>query len=76
MELLSLLEALRTFGPTVAVVVFFLWRDARREDRLTDRINILEDEMRNVILPLVKDCSEVIAKNTAVMQQIEKHLEE
>jgi hypothetical protein len=35
-------------------VIFFLWRDYRREDRLAARIETLEDEQREVLLPLVE----------------------
>jgi hypothetical protein len=60
---------LQNYGPFVAAVVFFIWRDFRREDRLSTRIKELEDEQRQVILPLVKSCTEVITKNTQVMEQ-------
>ena len=60
---------LQNYGPFVAAVVFFIWRDYRREDRLTTRIRELEDEQRQVILPLVQSCTEVITKNTQVMEQ-------
>jgi hypothetical protein len=66
---------LQNYGPFVAAVVFFIWRDYRREDRLTLRINQLEDEQREVILPLVKSCTEVITKNTQVMEQNAKVME-
>lgn len=69
------LALLRQYGPFFVAVVFFLWRDWKREDRLSKRIDILEDEQRHVILPLVKDCSAVIATNSAVMERIEKYLE-
>ena len=65
----------KQFGPFFLAVVFFLWRDWRREDRLSNRLDQLEDEQREVILPLVKDCSIVIAKNTAVMERIERSLD-
>ncbi len=64
---------IRQFGPFFLAVVFFLWRDWKREDRLSNRLDQLEDEQREVILPLVKDCSIVIAKNTAVMERIERY---
>jgi cbb3-type cytochrome oxidase subunit 3 len=48
---------IRQFGPFFLAVVFFLWRDWKREDRLSNRLDQLEDEQREVILPLVKDCS-------------------
>jgi len=60
---------LQNFGPLMTAIVFFIWRDFRREDRLSTRINELEDEQREVILPLVKSCTEVITKNTEVMEQ-------
>ena len=60
---------LQNYGPFVAAVVFFIWRDYRREDKLSTRIEELEDEQRQVILPLVKSCTEVITKNTQVMEQ-------
>jgi cbb3-type cytochrome oxidase subunit 3 len=68
------IELVKQFGPFFVAVLFFLWRDYKREDRLSKRINLLEDEQRKVILPLVKDCSAVIAKNTAVMERLEQHL--
>lgn len=68
-------EMLKTFGPLLAAVIFFIWRDYRREDKLLTRVKELEDEQRKVILPLVKDCSGVIAKNTQVMETNSKVME-
>lgn len=65
----------KQFGPFFVAVVFFMWRDWKREERLTRRINTLEDEQRNVILPLVEKCSTVIAQNTAVMERLERTLD-
>ncbi len=62
-------------GPLVGVIVFFIWRDYRREDKLLTRVQELEDEQRKVVLPLVKDCSAVVAKNTLVMEQNIKVME-
>ena len=68
-------EMLKAFGPLLVAVIFFLWRDYRREDRLLTRVKELEDEQRNVILPLVRDCTEVITKSTQVMEQNTKVME-
>lgn len=75
MELLDAFQLVKLYGPFAVAVVFFIVRDWKREDRMTKRINTLEDEMRKVILPLVQDTSAVIARNTEVMQRIEKRLE-
>lgn len=85
MQLMAFLNSLadsawlvKNFGPLLAAVVFFVWRDARREDRLFTRVDELENEQRNVILPLVKETATVITRNTEVMQannEIMKNLE-
>ncbi|CAL1125571.1 unnamed protein product [Cladocopium goreaui] len=67
------LAIVKLYGPFLLAAVFFVWRDYKREDRLSKRINTLEDEQRNIIIPLVKQCSSVIAENTVVMQRLEKN---
>lgn len=68
-------DVLREFGPAIALAVFVLFRDYKREDRLTTRIEKLEDEQRNTILPLVEKTTEVITHNTAVMMRLEAALD-
>lgn len=69
--MMDLLQLIQEYGPLVGVVIFFLWRDVKREDRLSGRIEKLEDEQREVILPLVQKSTEVIARNTEVMERFE-----
>lgn len=66
-----LVAAAKHFAPFLFADAFFLWRDWKREARLTTRINQLEDEQRRVIL----DCTAVITRNTAVMERLEKALD-
>ena len=68
---MEMLELIKQFGPLAGVVLFFIWRDWKREDRLTTRVEKLEDEQRHVILPLVEKSTEVIARNTEVMERLE-----
>ena len=72
---MDLMWIIKQFGPFFIAVVFFLWRDYRREDRLATRIDTLEDEQREILLPLVEKCSTVIAQNTIVMQRLERTLD-
>ena len=72
---MDLMWLVKQFGPFFIAVIFFLWRDYRREDRLAARIETLEDEQREVLLPLVEKCSTVIAQNTLVMQRLERALD-
>lgn len=69
------LELLKNFGPLAGAVLFFIWRDWKREERLSSRIEKLEDEQREIILPLVERSTHVIAENTSVMQRLEQSLQ-
>jgi hypothetical protein len=66
---------LKEWGPIVGfafgVLAFFLWKDWRREMRLLDRVEALEKEQKEILLPLVEQCATAIAQNTAVMQRLE-----
>lgn len=66
-----MIEFLKQFGPLAGIVLFFIWRDWKREDRLTGRVEKLEDEQRNIILPLVEKSTAVIGRNTEVMDRLE-----
>lgn len=72
-------EILQQYGPfcgcLIVAIAFFMWRDMRREDRLTSRVTSLETEYREVLIPMVKNCTEVITKNTAVMERVERRLD-
>ena len=76
MSLFDIVNWLGQFGPWVSLAVitlgFFLWKDWRREVCLQDRVEKLEQQQKEVILPLVAQCVEVIAQNTLVMERIEK----
>ena len=65
---------LKQYGPLAIVVAFFFWQNWLRELRMSDRITKLEDEQRDVLLPMVERCTDVIAQNTAMMERLEKAL--
>jgi hypothetical protein len=72
----DLLLLLKQYGPLVFVVAFFLWQNWLREQRMSSRIVHLEDEQRNVLLPMVERCTDVIAQNTGMMERLEKALDQ
>jgi hypothetical protein len=47
-SLIDIVDLIQQFGPFFVAVLFFLWRDWKREDRLSKRIDHLEDEQRQV----------------------------
>jgi hypothetical protein len=60
------LQVLKDFGPIVGVILFFIWRDWKREDRLASRITELEKFQQKELSDLVRDT------NTAVTQSTEQ----
>lgn len=68
---MEFVQVLQEFGPLAGAVLFFIWRDWKREDRLSTRIEKIEDETRSIILPLVEKATTVIAQNTEVMERLE-----
>ena len=72
---IDIFSLLKQYGPLVLVVAFLLWQGWVRECRMTKRIVKLEDEQRNVLMPLVERCADVIAQNTMMMERLEKALE-
>ncbi len=65
-----------TVGPALLVLCFYLWKDWRREDRLQGRIEKLEQEQKEVMLPMIEKCAGVIARNTEVMLCLGKMLKD
>jgi hypothetical protein len=65
---------LKQYGPLILVGAFLLWQGWVRECRMSKRITKLEDEQRNVLMPLVERCADVIAQNTLMMERLEKAL--
>ena len=45
---------LKQYGPLVLVVAFLLWQGWVREGRMGKRIVKLEDEQRNVLMPILE----------------------
>jgi hypothetical protein len=58
-------------GPALGVLIFILWKDFRREDRLQTRIENLEKEQKDVILPMVEKYAELTTRSTDVMARLE-----
>jgi hypothetical protein len=59
-------------GPLFLALVFYLWKDWKRELRLQERIEALEKEQKEVVLPLVEKCASIIADNTTALARLEK----
>lgn len=67
---------LEEYGLYAALVVYFLGRDTWREHRLATANQKLQDEMRGVMIPLVKTTSEALTKSSTALEQNSEALEE
>lgn len=61
---------LKDFGPIVGIILFFIWRDWKREEGLIERVKQLEDFNTETLVKMVKDNSAVIAANTEQLRLI------
>lgn len=61
---MELLDFAKELGPLIGVVLFFIWRDWRREEGLVERVKGLEEFNNTVLTQLVKENVAVIATNT------------
>jgi len=65
MEVVALLK---DFGPLVGIILFFIWRDWRREENLLERVQKLEDFNTEVLSNMVKEQAAIIAINTEAIK--------
>jgi len=71
----TFVEIVRNFGPLVAVMVYFVWRDyvtaqiaIRREQALSVRLSTIEDWQRSELKVLATECTKVIAENSSALR--------
>jgi hypothetical protein len=62
------MDLAKDFGPLVGIVLFFIWRDWRREENLFERVQKLEDFNTEVLTSIVKEQAMIIATNTQVIK--------
>ena len=65
---MEFLPLLKDFGPLVGIILFFIWRDWRREENLVERVQKLEEFNTKILSNLVKEQAAVIATNTEVIK--------
>jgi hypothetical protein len=63
-------ELVSNFGPLIGVVLFFIWRDWKREDRLNQRVERLEDYQKNILMDLIEKSTTVLAQNTECLKWV------
>ena len=64
----------RQYGLPIALVMFFIWRDWKRENSMMIRINKLQDEIRDILKDLVTKCTTALVENTNAMHKLAESL--
>lgn len=64
------ITVLKEFGPVLGIILFFIWRDWKREDRLVNRLESLEQFQRDKLMAVIANTTEVVATNTRQFDQI------
>jgi len=73
----TLPELLHDFGPIIGVILFFIWRDWKREDKLQERVTKLETYQQQTLIKLVTDTTAALTQNSEFLKWsgriLEKH---
>jgi hypothetical protein len=72
-EMLSQLAS--NFGPLIGIVLFFIWRDWKREDALRIRVEKLEDYQRETLVNLVERSTTALAQNAECLSWVARATE-
>ena len=68
-------ELLTSFGPLAGIVLFFIWRDWKREDALSSRVAKLEDYQRDTLVNLVERSITALAQNAECLSWVARVVE-
>jgi len=66
---------LQEAGPALSIVIFFIWRDWRRETRLSTRVEKLEDYQRETLTQLVEKGTTAMVQSSEVLKWVGNILE-
>lgn len=68
-------EILKTVGPFVGVILFFIYRDYRREEKLNKRVENLETYQKEILESLVEKSTVALTQSSECIKWIGRVLE-
>ncbi len=68
-------DLIANFGPLIGIVLFFIWRDWKREDALSSRVEKLEDYQRDTLFNLVERSTTALAQNAECLSWVARVME-
>lgn len=66
---------LRELGPLMGVILFFIWRDWKREARLSERIEKLEDYQKETLVHLVEKGTSALVQSSEIIRWVGRVVE-
>jgi hypothetical protein len=61
---------LQEMGPIAGVIVFFIWRDWKRESRLVERVEKLEDYQKETLAHLVEKGIAALTQSSEIIKWV------
>ncbi len=68
-------EILKDVGPFIGIIIFFVWRDWRREEILLKRVEILETYQKETLENLIEKSTTALAQSSECIKWIGRVLE-
>jgi hypothetical protein len=68
-------DLIKNVGPFAGIIVFFVWRDWRREEKLHDRVEKLETYQKETLENLVEKSTAALAQSSECIKWIGRVLE-
>lgn len=65
----AFIAVMKEYGPFVALIGFFVWRDYKREQSLGKVIMELQEFQRNTLLTLIQKTTEAVMACTNAMEK-------
>jgi|WetSurMetagenome_2_1015567.scaffolds.fasta_scaffold24663_5 hypothetical protein len=69
------IDILKEVGPFVAILIFFIWRDWKREQRLTEQVEALAAYQRDTLENLVEKTISALTQGSECIKWIGRVLE-
>jgi len=70
MDPIELIKMFDTAGSVAAFIIFFVWRDYKRELVMTERLRTYEDFLRFELVKMVKTTTDALSESSAAIKGI------
>lgn len=72
MDLIEVVKMFEKAGPVAAFIIFFVWRDYKRELVMSGRLSKYEDFLRTELVKMVKATTDALTESTAAIATLKE----